>query len=68
MCSKPPVKTQSGRMSDGSNLDGIRLIGKKMLNECDEGHEIRLFHRVSEKNLTDSVRRFVYPVLVFFSE
>ncbi|NDL48678.1 hypothetical protein [Photorhabdus laumondii] len=55
-------------MSDGSNLDGIRLIGKKMLNECDEGHEIRLFHRVSEKNLTDSVRRFVYPVLVFFSE
>ncbi|MCC8459257.1 MULTISPECIES: hypothetical protein [Photorhabdus] len=42
-------------MSNGSNLDGIRLIGKKMLNECDEGHEIRFFHKVSEKNLNVNV-------------
>ncbi len=26
-----------------------------MLNECDEGHEIRFFHRVSEKNLNAKV-------------
>ncbi|MCC8376367.1 MULTISPECIES: hypothetical protein [Photorhabdus] len=42
-------------MSNGSNLDGIRLIGKKMLNECDEGHEIRFYHRVSENNLNAKV-------------
>ncbi len=42
-------------MSNGSNLDGIRLIGKKMLNECDEGHEIRFSHKVSEENLNVNV-------------